>query len=51
MKGIGNMPLIKIEKLTDANSAVIYVKMESANLILYYVLLERLNGINKKAIK
>lgn len=31
MKGIGNTPLIKIEKLTDANSADIYVKFEGAN--------------------
>ncbi|MFK7984055.1 MAG: PLP-dependent cysteine synthase family protein [Saprospiraceae bacterium] len=31
MKGIGNTPLIKIEKLTDAASADIYVKLESAN--------------------
>ena len=31
MKGIGNTPLLKIEKLTDANSADIYVKLEAAN--------------------
>ncbi len=31
MKGIGNTPLIKIEKLTDADSADIYVKFEGAN--------------------
>lgn len=31
MKGIGNTPLIKIEKLTDSNSATIYVKFEGAN--------------------
>lgn len=32
MKGIGNTPLIKLEKLSDANSADIYVKFEGANL-------------------
>jgi cysteine synthase A len=32
MKGIGNTPLIKLEKLTDSNSADIYVKFEGANL-------------------
>lgn len=31
MKGIGNTPLIKIEKLVDSESAEIYVKLESAN--------------------
>jgi len=31
MKGIGNTPLIKLEKLTDADSADIYVKFEGAN--------------------
>lgn len=31
MKGIGNTPLIKIEKLTDSESAEIYVKFEGAN--------------------
>ena len=31
MKGIGNTPLIKIEKLTDSESADIYVKIEGAN--------------------
>ncbi len=31
MKGIGNTPLIKIEKLTDSESADIYVKLEGAN--------------------
>lgn len=31
MKEIGNTPLIKIEKLTDSNSAEIYVKYEGAN--------------------
>lgn len=31
MKGIGNTPLVKIEKLTDVDSADIYVKLESAN--------------------
>ncbi len=31
MKGIGNTPLIKIEKLTDSQSAEIYVKFEGAN--------------------
>lgn len=31
MKGIGNTPLIKIEKLTDLDSAEIYVKFEGAN--------------------
>ncbi len=31
MKGIGNTPLVKILKLTDADSADIYVKLESAN--------------------
>ncbi|PKP34507.1 MAG: cysteine synthase [Bacteroidetes bacterium HGW-Bacteroidetes-17] len=32
MKGIGNTPLIKLERLTDSNSAEIYVKFEGANL-------------------
>ncbi|TNE72001.1 cysteine synthase family protein [bacterium] len=32
MIGIGNTPLIKLEKLTDSNSADIYVKFEGANL-------------------
>lgn len=32
MKGIGNTPLIKLQKLTDPNSADIYVKFEGANL-------------------
>ncbi|MBT8180320.1 MAG: cysteine synthase family protein [Eudoraea sp.] len=32
MKGIGNTPLIKLQKLTDSNSADIYVKFEGANL-------------------
>ena len=32
MKGIGNTPLIKLEKLTDANCADIYVKFEGSNL-------------------
>lgn len=31
MKGIGNTPLIKIEKLIDSESADIYVKLEGAN--------------------
>lgn len=31
MEGIGNTPLIKIEKLTDSESAEIYVKFEGAN--------------------
>ena len=31
MKGIGNTPLIKLEKLTSADSADIYVKIEGAN--------------------
>ena len=31
MNGIGNTPLIKIEKLTDSASAEIYVKFEGAN--------------------
>ena len=31
MKGIGNTPLIKIEKLVDSESADIYVKFEGAN--------------------
>jgi len=31
MTGIGNTPLIKIEKLTDSDSADIYVKFEAAN--------------------
>ncbi len=31
MKGIGNTPLIKLEKLVDANSAEVYVKLEGAN--------------------
>jgi cysteine synthase A len=31
MKGIGNTPLIKLEKLTAADSADVYVKLESAN--------------------
>lgn len=31
MKGIGKTPLIKLEHLTDANSADIYVKFEGAN--------------------
>lgn len=31
MKGIGNTPLIKIEKLTGKDSADIYVKVEGAN--------------------
>lgn len=31
MKGIGNTPLIKIEKLIDSESAEIYVKFEGAN--------------------
>lgn len=31
MKGIGNTPLVKIQKLTGPNSADIYVKLESAN--------------------
>ena len=31
MKGIGNTPLIKIEKLIDSESAEIYVKLEGAN--------------------
>ncbi|NVK33540.1 MAG: cysteine synthase family protein [Cytophagia bacterium] len=32
MKGIGNTPLIKLQKLTDPNSADIYVKFEGSNL-------------------
>src|SRR5690348_14200084 len=32
MKGIGNTPLIKLEKLTEADCADIYVKFEGANL-------------------
>lgn len=32
MKGIGNTPLIKLQKLTGPNSADIYVKYEGANL-------------------
>ena len=32
MKGIGNTPLLKLDKLTDSNSAEIYVKFEGANL-------------------
>ncbi|MDC6350945.1 cysteine synthase family protein [Zeaxanthinibacter sp. PT1] len=32
MRGIGNTPLIKLEHLTDKNSADIYVKFEGANL-------------------
>ncbi|MDH3648249.1 MAG: cysteine synthase family protein [Saprospiraceae bacterium] len=32
MKGIGNTPLIKLERLTDSKSAEIYVKFEGANL-------------------
>lgn len=31
MKGIGNTPLVKLEKLTDSDSADIYIKLESAN--------------------
>ena len=31
MKGIGNTPLVKIEKLIDSESADIYVKLEGAN--------------------
>ena len=31
MKGIGNTPLVKIEKLTGPDSADIYVKVEGAN--------------------
>jgi len=31
MKGIGNTPLIKLEKLVDSESAEIYVKFEGAN--------------------
>ena len=31
MKGIGNTPLIRIEKLVDSESAEIYVKYEGAN--------------------
>ncbi|MFS4492539.1 PLP-dependent cysteine synthase family protein [Maribacter sp. 2308TA10-17] len=31
MKGIGNTPLIKIEKLVDSESAEIYVKFEGSN--------------------
>lgn len=31
MKSIGNTPLLKIEKLTDQDSATIYVKFEGAN--------------------
>lgn len=31
MKGIGNTPLIKIEKLIDSESTEIYVKFEGAN--------------------
>jgi cysteine synthase A len=31
MKGIGNTPLIKLEKLTGADSADVYVKIEGAN--------------------
>ena len=31
MKGIGNTPLIKIEKLLDKDCAEVYVKLESAN--------------------
>jgi len=31
MKGIGNTPLIKLERLSDANMADIYVKVEGAN--------------------
>lgn len=31
MKGIGNTPLIKLEKLVDSDSAEIYVKYEGAN--------------------
>lgn len=32
MKGIGNTPLIKLERLTDSDSAEVYVKFEGANL-------------------
>lgn len=32
MKGIGNTPLIKLRKLTDSNSADVYIKFEGANL-------------------
>lgn len=32
MTGIGNTPLIKLEKLTNSNSADIYIKYEGANL-------------------
>lgn len=32
MEGIGNTPLIKLEKLTEGNCADIYVKYEGANL-------------------
>jgi cysteine synthase A len=31
MKSIGNTPLIKLERLTDSNSAEVYVKYEGAN--------------------
>src|SRR3990172_12801187 len=31
MRGIGNTPLIKLEKLTDRDSADVFVKLESAN--------------------
>jgi cysteine synthase A len=31
MKGIGNTPLIKLEKLTGPDSADVYVKFEGAN--------------------
>lgn len=31
MKGIGNTPLIKLEKLVDSESAEIYVKYEGGN--------------------
>jgi cysteine synthase A len=31
MTGIGNTPLLKLQRLTDANSAEIYVKFEGAN--------------------
>lgn len=31
MRGIGNTPLIKLERLTDEDSAEVFVKLESAN--------------------
>lgn len=31
MKGIGNTPLLKLESMTDSDSAAIYVKFEGAN--------------------